>query len=59
MRADCFHEPQRLPGVELQTAFLCVFEVIQMTLNGELNVAACDDVVGQNGVVVAADMVSG
>ena len=65
MRADCFHEPQRLPGdlsVEMQTALVSVLQVVQMPLNGELNVAACDDLTAQNGVAVVADavgMVSG
>ena len=39
MRADCFHEPQRLPGdlsVEMQTAFVSVLEVFQMPLNGDI-----------------------
>jgi len=65
MRADCFHEPQRLPGdlsVEIETALVCVIEVVQMPLNGELNGPACDDLTTQNGVAVVADtvgMVSG
>jgi len=65
MRADCFHEPQRLPGdvgVEVQATFMSVLEVVQMPLNGELNVAASDDLTAQNGVAIVADagsMVSG
>jgi hypothetical protein len=65
MRADGFHEPQRLPGdvrIEMQTAFMSVLQVVQMPLNRELNVAACDNLTGQNGVAVVADavgMVSG
>ena len=60
MRADCFHEPQRLPGdlgVEMQTTFMSVLEVVQMPLNRELNVAARDDLTAQNGVAVVADAV--
>ena len=60
MRADCFREPQRLLSdvcIEMQPAFVCVLEVVQMPLNGELNVAACDDLAAQNGVAVG--MVSG
>jgi len=63
MRADCFHEPQRLPGdlsVEIETALVCVIEVVQMPLNGELNVPARGDLTAQNGVVAdAVGMVSG
>jgi hypothetical protein len=62
MRADCFHETKRLPGFEVQAALVCVLQVVQMPLNGELNVAACDDFTAQNGVaeaVGAVRMVSG
>ena len=57
MRADCFLEPQRIPGdlcVEMQAAFMSVLEVVQMPLNRKLNVAARDDLTAQNGVVVGA-----
>jgi len=45
-----------------EPAFMSVLQVVQMPLNGELNVAACDDVTAQNRVIVAANtgsMVSG
>ena len=65
MRAACFHEPQHLPGdvgVKVQAAMVCVLEVVQMPLNGELNAAASDDLTAQTGGAVVADavgMVSG
>jgi len=65
MRADCFHEPQRLPvdlSVEMQTTLVCVLQVVEVPLNRQWNVAACDDLTAQNGVAVVADtvgMVSG
>ena len=65
MRADCFDEPQRLPGdvgVEVQATLVCVLQIIQMPFNRELNVAGRDDVAGQDGGAVVADavgMVSG
>ena len=49
-------------SIKMQTAFMSVLEVIQMPLNRELNVAACDDLTAQDGVAVVADaggMVSG
>ena len=65
MRADCFHEPQRLLSdvrAEMKAALMCVLKVVLMPLNGELNVATCDDLTAQDGVAVVADavgMVSG
>ena len=58
MRADGLDEAKRLlgdVGVEMQAAFVSVLEVVEMTLNSELNVTARDDVAAQNRVAVAAD----
>jgi hypothetical protein len=41
----------------MQPAFMSVLEVVQMPLNRELNVAACDNVAAQNGVAIVADAV--
>ena len=60
MRADCFHEPQRLLSdvrVEMQTTLVSVLQVVQMPLNRELNVAASDALTAQNGVAAVADAV--
>jgi len=35
-----------------------MLQIIQMTLNGKLNAVACDDLITQNGGVVAVDAVS-
>ena len=58
MRADCLDESQRLLcdlGVEMQPAFVSVFEVFEVTPDREFDVATCDDLSAQDGVTVAAD----
>jgi hypothetical protein len=57
MRADGLDELQRLLGVEMQPAFVSVFEVVEVTPDRQLNVAARDDFTAQDRVTVAADAV--
>ena len=65
MRADSLDELKRLlgdVGVEMQAAFVSVLDVVEVTPDRQLNVAACDDLAAQNRVTVAANtgcMVSG
>ena len=65
MRADGLDELKRLLGdlrVEIEPAFVSVFDVVEVTPDRELDVAACDDLTAQDRVKVAVDaccMVSG
>ena len=65
MRADSLDELKRLLGdvrVEIEPAFVSVFEVVEVTPDRELDVAARDDLAAQDRVTVAANtrcMVSG
>ena len=58
MRADGLDELKRLLGdlgVEIQAAFVGVFDVVKVTPDRELNVATRDDLAAQNRFAVAAD----
>jgi hypothetical protein len=55
MRADGLDESQRLLGVEIEPAFVSVFDVVEVTPDRQLNVPACVDLAAQNRVAVAAD----
>ena len=58
MRADSLDEPQRLLGdvrVEMQPAFMSVFDVVEVTPDRQLNAVARDDLTAQNRVTVAGD----
>ena len=65
MRADSLDELKRLLGdvrVEIEPAFVSVVDVVEVTPDRELDVAACDDFTAQNRFAVAANtgcMVSG
>ena len=65
MRADGLDELKRLLGdvrVEMQPAFVSVFDVVEVTPDCQLDVAASDDLAAQDRVTVAANtgcMVSG
>ena len=55
MRADSLDELKRLLGVEIEPAFVSVFEVVEVTPDRELDVAARDDLAAQDRVTVAGD----
>jgi len=65
MRADGLDELKRLLGdlgVEIEPAFVSVLDIVEVTPDRELDVAALDDLAAQDRVTVAADtgcMVSG
>ena len=58
MREDGFDKAKRLLGevrVEMQAALVSVLDVVEITPDRELDVAACDDLAAQDRVTVAAD----
>jgi len=58
MRADRLDELKRLLGdlrVEMQSAFVSVLEVVEVTPDRELDVAACDNLTAQDRVTIAAN----